>query len=142
MLAFFAELAAFASGINLGGVDGITFVPRLKKNRLLYGYDQSKAMAKSLSKRYGIPFVDIIKRIGGSDQKLLSRAERMKNIKSNIRLKRIPDIKYKKLLLIDDIYTTGASVAACTELLRGSVAESVVPLTVTKSNTRKYSRVF
>ena len=136
-LAFFAELALYASGIDINSVDGIAFVPRINKNRLLYGYDQSRLMAKSLSKRYGIPLVDIIKRVGGTDQKLLSRAERIKNIKSSIRISRIPEKKYKKLLLIDDIYTTGASVSACAELLRRDAAEAVVPLVLTKSNTRK-----
>lgn len=133
VLAFMAELAVFACGINPAAFDGVTFVPRSKKNRKLYGYDQSKVMAKAISEKYGIPFVDILERTGGNDQKLLSRSERLKNIKNNIRLKNIPSEKYKKLLLVDDIYTTGASIASCAELLRGSAAKSVVPMTVAKT---------
>lgn len=136
-LAFFAELTFFANGINPETIDGIAYVPRMKKNRLFYGYDQSRIMAKSLAKRYGIPFVDILKRDGGNVQKLLSRSGRIKNIKQSIRLTGVPEEKYKRLLLIDDIYTSGATITACAELLREQAARSVIPLVVTKSNIRK-----
>lgn len=133
---FWAELAVAASGIKPSAYGGVTFVPRLNKNVLLYGYDQAELLARSVSKLYGIPFIKTLKRTGGKDQKLLSRSERFKNIMGRFKIRK--DVKEEilcnKILLIDDVSTTGATVKASAEVLRGRLARGVVPLVLAKTD--------
>ena len=59
----------------------------------------------------------------------------MKNIKGSYRIRKKYNVneKYNKILLVDDIYTTGATMKVCADLLRGNVAHAVVPLTYGKT---------
>lgn len=134
---FLAEIAIKACGINPRSFDGVTYVPRLKRRARRYGHDQSKEFAKSISRAFGIPIVHTMKRVGGRDQKLLSRAQRMKNIQNRYKLKNIPEEKYNRLLLVDDIITTGATIKVCSDLLRGNVAKSVSALVLAKTDKLK-----
>ena len=133
---FLAELAVRASGINIKGYDAITFVPRVKRNRKRFGYDQSELFAKSISKMYGIKLIYPLLRIGGREQKYLSRSERYKNMKNRfvIRSDYDTEVKYKKLLLVDDVTTTGATIQACADILRGAVARAVIPLVIARTD--------
>lgn len=132
---FFVELAVNTCGLNMDSYDGIAFVPRYKKNLRKYGYNQAEEIAKSFSRKYGLPIIDALERVGGREQKLLSRGERIKNIKGNYRIRKDYNVneKYAKILLVDDIYTTGATMKICADLLRGTVARAVVPFTFAKT---------
>ncbi len=114
--------------------DAVTYVPRSWGNRQLYGYDQSKKLAIEVGKILNIPVVNLLKRKGFRRQKLLSSNQRYKNARKLYRLRKVPEVKYKKLLLLDDIFTTGATILACKELLRKDAAESVVCAVLAKTN--------
>lgn len=131
---FLAELLVNSCGIKPDSFDGVTYVPRLKKNIRYHGYDQSKELAKSISKLFGIPLVTTLTRVGGRDQKLLSYSQRLKNMKNRFRPVNIPEQRFKKLLLVDDIFTTGATMSACESLVREHFAKSVVTLVLAKTN--------
>lgn len=136
---FISELAVEATGLKMSSFDGITYVPRLRSREKRYGYDQSKKVATELSRIYGIPVIHALRRVGGREQKLLSASERRKNIigRYQLRLDRDMTKRYKKILLVDDIYTTGATVKACKRILLDNVAEAVVPFTFAKTNFLK-----
>lgn len=136
---FIAELAVNASGINISSYDAVTYVPRLKRRVNRAGRDQAQEFARSLSRIYGIPTVDTLERVGGAEQKLLSRDQRIKNTAGKFRVKDIfpEEPKYKKLLLVDDVCTTGATLTACASLLRGRVSRSVVMFSIAKTNFLK-----
>lgn len=136
---FLAELAVDATGLKMDSYDGVAYVPRLRKREKRYGYDQSREFARALSRLYGIPVLNALKRVGGREQKLLSASERLKNIvgKYSLNPKFVTSEKYKRILLVDDIYTTGATIKACKRILLDNVAESVVPFTFAKTNYSK-----
>ena len=104
--------------ILLAGPEVIVPVP-VHKSKLKYrGYNQAQVLAEELSKRLKIP-VDsglIIRDAKTKPQKELSSKEREENLKKAfISSKKI--VKYKSALIVDDIYTTGATVEACTTVL-------------------------
>ncbi len=132
-LRFLAELMVKANGINAESYQGVTFVPRTAKRRHRYGYDQSKALAKEISRVFGIPLIAPIKRLKGKPQKLLSRAQRMKTTKNFYEIPVIPEEKPKKLLLVDDVRTTGATLSACADLLRRELGCQVTVLSLAQT---------
>ena len=71
---------------------------------------------------------------GKKEQKLLSQSDRRKAAQFNFRsAEPLPEVKYKRLLLIDDVSTTGATIQACAKLIRNDYADSVVPLVIAKT---------
>ena len=83
------------------------------------GYNQAKVLADSLSVYLNIPVDDeILKRtINTTPQKLLNDTERQKNLeKAFISDKK--QVQYKKVMLVDDIYTTGSTIESCTKALK------------------------
>ncbi len=89
-------------------------INKLKKR----GYNQAELLAKELSYKLKIPYEPIIKRIKDTKpQNSLSPKERYNNLKSAFEIIDIDKIKDKKVLLIDDIYTTGATMDACVQVL-------------------------
>lgn len=135
-LDFLAELLFKNCGLNPEKFDAVTYVPRQKRAIRRYGHDQAKELAKAVSRVYGIPFVTTLDRVGKGEQKLLSAEARYKNIKNKYKLtKGFPkEEKFKRVLLVDDVCTTGATLRACSELLRLNVSESVVPVVLAKTN--------
>lgn len=138
IMKFMAEWAVTACGIEPQKFDGVTFVPRALRRKMRYGYDQSKEFAKAISEIYGIPFVTSLKRKGNRVQKLLSRDQRIKNIKNKFKVKSVPEEKYKHLLLVDDVTTTGATLEVCASILKeNNVTENVTLLSLAKTVTKQ-----
>lgn len=115
-------------------IDFIVFIPSSKKALKDRGFNQCEYLAKELKKNLNINICkDIIKNKNIKEQKFLSKEERLKNIKGAFSLKTDKNIKNKKLLLIDDVMTTGATLYECESLLKKSGAASIKMLTVAKS---------
>lgn len=97
----------------------ITYLPRSHKNKAKDGFDQSLKLAKALSRITGIEFVACFKRnTVANEQKKLNRYERELNMRSAYTPLSVEDkIRDKTVILVDDIVTTGASMASCARLL-------------------------
>ena len=117
----------------------ITFVPRSKAKKRKYGIDQAKVLAKEVSKRLNIRFVDVLSHNGAKEQKKLSGADRLENAVSSYDLKKgsMLDICNRKIILADDVITTASSIYACATLLNLSGADSIVAVTVGKTYKEK-----
>ena len=115
----FAYLLAdkILSSPNYTHFDVITFVPQSYKGRLDRGYNQAELIAKELSKLLKIPCKAFLTKTNdGEEQHLLSAAQRRENVKKCYFPK---DIQGEgTVLLVDDIYTTGATTNYCARLLR------------------------
>ena len=99
---------------------------RLRKR----GYNQAELLAKAMSKVTGIPVrADLLMRVEDTKaQKALSREDRSLNLRAAFQAGEGP--MPRRLVLVDDIYTTGATADACTEALLRAGAERVYVATV------------
>jgi len=110
----------------------LTHLPRMRRRVLDHGFDQAKELAKELSRVLGIPHRSLILRRSGDDhmQKDLSAVEREKNAKRAFLPTKTDVCRGRTVLLVDDIVTTGAGMAACTRILRKMKAARVIAIAV------------
>jgi ComF family protein len=103
----------------------ITNVPR-KRNRVMkYGLDHSEEIAKCISRKLGIGYVKLLKSKSKKAQKKTHGEERLKNAKFDY-VRKPDDVEGKRVILVDDIVTTGASMGASAMLIRALGAKEVV----------------
>lgn len=107
------ELSDAIRAQSIGGEGWIvTNVPRRRAAIVEYGYDHARDLAKAVASACGIPYVALFRSQADKEQKQTHGAERLKNAQVTPRA-RCADLSGKRLLLIDDIVTTGASMGAC-----------------------------
>lgn len=136
------QLVAEMRGTNLMPDDCvITFLPRSHKNKAKNGFDQSYRLAKALSSVTGIEFVSCFDRkIKTTEQKKLNVYERRLNMRSAYKARKVEDkIKDKTVILVDDIVTTGSSMAACARIANSLGAYAVMGICFgyTEKNNKK-----
>ena len=126
--AFFADCICGQYGEMLQGLgfDGLVPVPVHRNKRRRRGYNQAEVLAGYLGRRLNLPvYPDYLQRIVDTNpQKELNDAERMKNLKNAFKIGQ-NKIKLDQILLVDDIYTSGATVEACTRVLLAAGAGMV-----------------
>lgn len=102
----------------------VTYVPQTWWKGILRGFCPAQLLAENLAVRLELPCVKVLRRIGGRQQKHLHSNERWINAKRNYAL--LPGASMSgKVLLVDDLMTTGATLSACADLLREAGAEEV-----------------
>lgn len=97
-------------------------------------FNQAERLARRLSIATGIPMqTGCLKRVLPTrTQTLLSREERLENVKGAFALKGHFAIEGRRIVLVDDVFTTGATTGACARLLRDAKAASVCVWTVAR----------
>ena len=127
-------LPAFRALQSLGTPAGqpvVTFVPRRASAVRRIGHDQAKELAHALAKRLSLPCMPLICRRGKADeQKQLGAEQRLQSAARSFALRESVDVLGKTVVLVDDICTTGASLARCTALLREGGAARVIAVCV------------
>jgi ComF family protein len=106
-------------------------VPVHASRRRRRGFNQAEELARRLSEKLGIP-VDshiLIRTKKTVPQKNLNPAERLRNLEQAFSVASLPP-RDKTILLIDDIYTTGATAEACAKILKEAGAEKVYVFTI------------
>lgn len=105
-------------------LDGVTWVPMSPQKLRRRGYNQSELLAKAVAKELGLPAWDLLEQVRETDtQHNLTRAQRADNVRGAYRTKSAA--LGKRLLLVDDIVTTGATLRACAQGLYGAGAQKV-----------------
>ena len=125
---------------NLKTYDTIIPVPISKKRYKQRGYNQSALIAKELAeqiqknKKQKITYNNksLLKTKNIIEQSKLNKEERIKNIQGVYELKNKTLLKDKKILLIDDIYTTGSTVKECCKTLNQAQPKKIGVLTIAK----------
>lgn len=118
--------------------DAIVPVPIHENKLKTRGFNQSYIIARELGERLRKPIFDCLVRTKETkEQYNLDRAQRSLNIIDAFSVKLMYNIdKYKNILLVDDIYTTGSTVNECSKVLKKAGAKKVYVITAaTGSNT-------
>lgn len=106
--------------------DVIIPVPMYEGKKIRRGYNQAEVFANELSKLLSVPVRnDILIRVKNTvPQKGLDRENRQKNMKNAFKIAESV-VKFNCVLIVDDIYTTGATINEAAEAIRGSFGCSV-----------------
>lgn len=115
---------------DLSKYDVITYVPMNKrKEKYLRGYNQSKILAKDLSMVLGIPIIDLIEKVKeNKTQSSISKEERILNVKDVFKVKE--NFCFNNILLVDDIFTTGATVFEIRKKIKEKYSKSNIDVFV------------
>lgn len=109
----------------------VTWVPISRRRRRFRGYDQAELLARAVAKELGLP-------VGGTLQKIIdnppqsrqtSAAQRRSNVMGVYRAHGTP-VRGLRVLLVDDIITTGATIGECSMMLRAAGAKEVLCATL------------
>ena len=102
-------------------------VPMHWWRRSLRGFNQSAVIAHVLAKQLRVPLcLNVLRRRRYTRRQVgMSANQRKKNIKNSFVLRRPSDVRNKRVLLVDDVLTTGATALACAEVLMKGGAEGV-----------------
>ncbi len=116
------------------GIDGVVYIPMTRDDFEDRGYNQVELMAKEIHFLLNIPVIDALEKFKATkSQKALNAAERKTNISGAFRIKSDADIKGKKLLLIDDVCTTGSTLSEAARILREAGASEVIAASFAKT---------
>jgi ComF family protein len=112
-------LAGLMAGMQIPDADAIVPVPLFKRRLSRREYNQSALLAAHLSKSTGIPMLlnRLCKIKDTPPQVGLSATQRKKNLKGAFAVRRTGGITGRRILLVDDVITTGATVAECSSAL-------------------------
>lgn len=108
----------FGNTIKSWKAEALVPVPLYKDRQRKRGYNQARVLAEKLSEYIGIP-VDaeiLLRNKNTVPQKMLSDKDRFNNIENAFQIGP-GGVKYKSIILTDDIYTTGATVNECASVL-------------------------
>ena len=118
-LAFIAAKEIAETGF-FDGIDAIVPLPLSKKKLKERGYNQCDYIAAGISRATGIPVLKgaVVRTTANETQTHKNRDERWKNVEGIFALDRPQDIEGKHVLLVDDILTTGATLASCAKTIQ------------------------
>ena len=125
-------LAALPVAVEIDLVIPVPLHPSRLRER---EFNQSLLLADQVAKHLGRPlsFTNLVRTAPSEPQSTLSRKERMKNLRRAFAVRRPESIAGKRILLIDDVFTTGTTVNECAKVLRKSGADAVLVLTLART---------
>lgn len=103
----------------------LAWVPTATSRVRARGYDQSQQIACALSRRLGLPAAPLLARTGQQRQVGSDRTHRLEQLHSAFRVTKPWLIQNKDVLLLDDVSTTGATLAVVAHELHAAGARSV-----------------
>jgi ComF family protein len=118
--------------------DAVTPVPLHWRRRWQRGFNQSELLAREIARRRGVPVVAALRRVRPTrTQAALSNTERRRNVAAAFGCRRgAQTLPGRRVLLIDDVMTTGSTAAACARALKQAGAAKVVLLTLARVDRR------
>lgn len=137
-LSMYAEVYGefLAKCIDENGIscDSITWVPLSRRRLRKRGYDQAQLLAKELSARTGLPCQALLEKVRNNrvQSTVGSAAQRKQNVKGAYSVRKGLTLVHRRILLVDDIVTTGATLSECAAVLKQAGAKAVVGITAAR----------
>lgn len=117
--------------------DAIVPVPLHWRRRWRRGFNQSALLAEELSRRFGLPVIKALRRARPTaSQAGLTSARRRANVAGAFAPSRRARVEGLRLLLVDDVMTTGATASACSRVLKSAGASYVAFLALARADRR------
>jgi ComF family protein len=126
---FFAERLSLAYRERHEGLSVIP-VPYRREKMKKTGWDQIDLIARVLKNVHGIPVMFALERGKSMSQKTLNYDDRLKNLKGKIRVRPGAGFLGTDVVLVDDVFTTGATLSECARTLKEAGAARVYALTI------------
>jgi ComF family protein len=117
--------------------DVIVPMPLHWRKRWQRRFNQADLLAREIARRWNVPLRPLVRRKKATaPQAGLTSAQRRKNVQGAFEVKDRASLKGKRVLLIDDVLTTGATAGACARALKRAGAAQVTLLTLARRDRR------
>lgn len=118
-------------GYSFKKFDLISSVPLHWEKKLKRGFNQSEKLAKKVAKWQQISYLSLLKRVKDTDPQMkLKRSQRLLNLEGAFKVRKSQDISNKRILIVDDVTTTGATLEECARVFKEAGAKSVWGLVI------------
>ncbi len=113
--------------------DLVIAMPMHWRKRWERGFNQAELLASPIARRFGLPLATNLRRTRlTKSQAGLNESERRANLRGSFRLQRPDQVAGKRILLIDDVFTTGSTLRAAAAVLKEAGAAHVAALTLAR----------
>ena len=125
-------ISALPQGIDADVIIPVPLHPARLRAR---EFNQSLLLADHLSRHLSRPMssTNLVRTAATDPQTSLSRQERLRNLRKAFEIRRPQDLAEKRILLVDDVFTTGTTVNECAKTLRKSGSGPVFVLTLART---------
>jgi len=133
---FANQLANLAQrNVDAFAADAVVPVPLHPSRLRERGYNQAELIARPLARLLGIPYRSylLVRTRPRPDKIRLTRRERWETVRGAYAMHRTAKVDKLRVLLVDDVFTTGATLDACSRALRGAGAVRVAGITVARA---------
>jgi ComF family protein len=134
-----AQLARRLEGLAgvaevLRGAEALVPVPLHPRRRRERGFNQAELLAAELGRQAGVPVAAgaLVRRTDTASQAGLTAARRRENVAGAFAVRHRSRVAGRVVVLVDDVYTTGATARACARALRDAGAAEIRLLTVAR----------
>ena len=116
-------------------LDLVTWVPLSPKRKRKRGFDQAEALARAAAQELGLPVRGTLEKFrnNGPQSHLHEASERRANVLGAYRLREGAEPAGLRILLVDDVVTSGATLSECARLLRSAGAAEVLCATLAQA---------
>ncbi len=128
-----------ASGIR---TDYITWVPMNARKKWERGFNQAELVARHLSRKTGTPCRGfLVERRGTRTQRVLGLNDRFINALDRYAARGTSTLSGRSVLLVDDIFTTGATINECARQLHSAGAGDIFSLTIARADIKRLEKI-
>ena len=107
-------------------LDALVYIPSSVRKLLSRGFNPAEALASEAAQALNLPvWSQALYKVGGEDQRQLTRKQRFLNMRDSFRINQRYDFVGKKLLIVEDVLTTGATASAAARTLKNAGAQWV-----------------
>ncbi len=123
-------LSSLLLTLPLPRVQAIVPMPISEKRLIERGYNQSLLLAQSIAKHLNVPVWQPVERLAQHSQKGLSRLERISQIDEQFIMRQPVKQRYRRVMIVDDVVTTGSSIHALTHVLQNLGCVHIYPVCI------------